>query len=93
MLSYGTGKYDKSSLIFDPTLSYHCHLQTFVWVEIKIRRLSSPLFSVCALKKSIGIHEIYQRLLRRKAFYEEKTEVLTVGILLTCDRDLQENLS
>lgn len=63
-------------------------------MEVKTRRLSSPLFSVCALKKGIVIHEIYQRLLRRRAFYEEKTGMLTVGIrtLLTCDRDLQENL-
>lgn len=30
MLSYGSGKDDESFLVFEPTLSYHCHLQTCV---------------------------------------------------------------
>lgn len=57
-------------------------------MEVKIKRLGSPLFTVCALKKGIGIHEIFQRLLRRQAFYEDKTEMLTVGIrvFIVCDK-------
>lgn len=48
MLSCGTGKGNELSGFL---LSYLYHLQTFVWVEIKIKGLDSPLFSVCALKK------------------------------------------
>lgn len=57
MLSYGTVKNDKNFLFFNSTLSYHCHFQAFVWMEVKIKRLDSPSSSIYALKKGIGTPE------------------------------------
>lgn len=72
MISYGTGKDDKSFLVFYPTLIIIPLSFKFVSGELKIKRLGSSLFSVCALKKDIDIHDFFQRLLRSKAFYEDR---------------------
>lgn len=70
--TYGTGKDDKSFLGFYPTLIIIPLTFKFVWGKLKIKRLGSPLFSVCVLKKDTDIHEFFQRLLTCKAFYEDR---------------------